>query len=403
MKSILGTPEASHENMSVGFLTYDLQEFTADCLSRVSRVLTYPMKAFPVMGRVARNVDFAYRPTSVEGRFFALHGKECTPEGLTSTINWGAAWDCVRESRVILLFGLQGGTALLTALLAILFRRRLISVNQTLPPEWERKRRWWVRLLKGWLLRRCEIHVIQTPITRKTLAEVYNLDSAAFVEAPFESGASIFEDLYAQVSESRDELREEFGWQKSECVFMYAGTLLRFKGVKTMLNAGAELKVSGMPFRLVFFGQEASQPGEPTIAEYRGIAEKLGIGDRVSFLGRRSAKDLARAYKAADVFILPTRRDMWPKVLVEASLAELPLITTTACGAAGSLVEHERTGLIIPPNDSSELAKAMARMLDPHTRREYGARARNYVAHFCSPEKEVAGYMEAILKCRRSK
>ena len=222
---------ASTKDIRVGFLTYDLQEFTADCLSRVAENLPFKMKAYPVFDRVAADrVAFPYRPSQVAGKFFAVRQKGSTPEGLTSSINWLAAWSSARESDVVVLFGIQGGTALVATLLAVLGRKRLISVNQTLPPEWERRRRWWVRWLKGWILHRCQVHVVQTPVTWQSLRQVYGIPADRCVEAPFESGARIFKELLAQVSESREELRRRFGWAPEKCVFSSWAPCCALKG-----------------------------------------------------------------------------------------------------------------------------------------------------------------------------
>ena len=69
-----------------------------------------------------------------------------------SNVNWQVAWRCVLESDIVVLFGLQGGTALVTAFLASVMRRKIISVNQTLPVAAEVKREWWVKWFKGWLM-----------------------------------------------------------------------------------------------------------------------------------------------------------------------------------------------------------------------------------------------------------
>lgn len=383
----------------VGFITYDLQEYTADCLSRIQRALKSPVKAYPVMERIAAGkVEFAFRPSKVKGRFFVVRKRGNTPEGLTYSINWGAAWACVRENQVVVLFGLQGGTALLGALLAKLFRRPLVSVNQTLPPEWELKRRWWVRRLKSLILGCCHIHVVQTPVTGKTLTQVYKINPETLVEAPCEAGATVFKQLFINVSESREQLRRKLGWREEECVFLFVGTLLRYKGVETILTAAAMLTSPSAKFRIIFLGPEAEQADEPSIAEYEMSARKLGIADLVFFAGRRSLQHLAHFYTGADVLLLPTQRDMWPKVLVEAGLAELALVTTSACGALGSLVENGNTGLIIPPDDPKALAEAMKELYNPRLRKELGSRAKEFITHFCDPEKEAAGYVKAVLK-----
>jgi glycosyltransferase involved in cell wall biosynthesis len=350
------------------------------------------------MRRVASDrIDFDFRPSVLEGASLLISVPDSTPEGFTSTVNWGAARDCARESDVVVLFGLQGGTALAAAALARFRGRPVVSVNQTLPPGAERRRRWWVRLLKGWLLHRCIVHVVQTPVSRDTLRDIYGLDPATFIEAPFESGASVFRALYAGVTESRDTIRRSFGWPSDACVFLFVGNMVRFKGVETLLDAAAILKTrTDAGFRVTFLGPESNAPGEPRLDDHRARAVAAGHADTVEIVGNCTLPDLARAYRAADALLLPTRKDCWPKVLVEAALAGLPLVTTDTCGAAGSLVRNGETGLVVPPGDPAALADAMERLLDPTLRARLGAAARAFVDAFCDPVREVDGYIRAV-------
>ena len=184
--------------------------------------------------------------------------------------------------------------------------------------------------------------------------------------------------------------------------FLFVGTLLRFKGVETIIDACARLQPEPARFRAVFIGPAAGQPGEPSIEAYERLARQKGVDRLAIFLGRRSLAELAAAYLAADALLLPTQRDMWPKVLVEAALAGLPLVTTTACGAAGALVKDGDTGLVIPPDDPAALAEAMRKLLDPDLRQSLGSKAREFVLKFCDPHLEAAGYVRAIKKALAS-
>jgi glycosyltransferase involved in cell wall biosynthesis len=108
--------------------------------------------------------------------------------------------------------------------------------------------------------------------------------------------------------------------------------------------------------------------------------------------------DLARAYLTADALLLPTQKDTWGKVLVEGALAGIPLVTTTACGAAGALVQDGETGLLIPPNDAKALSQAMEKLLDASLGKRLGAGAREIVLSFCNPLEEASGYVGAVEK-----
>jgi glycosyltransferase involved in cell wall biosynthesis len=388
--------------LKVGFLCYDLQDFTADCLSRIEASGAFQLKAYPIFHKIATDkVNFDYRPSQEEGKFIALSGGGRTPEGLAMTTNVGAAIHCVRESDAVVLFGIQGSTAALATLFARMSGKPLVSVNQTLPAEYERQRRWWIRNLKGLILRQCDVHVVQTPATARTLEQVYGISPRDCVDAPFEAGARVFGNLLAADTHEKSALRQELGWPTdAHPVFLFVGTLLRFKGIATLIQAAKILAAEGKDFRVVLVGPDPGQPDEPKLGDYRALAAKEGVDRWVEFAGRKPLSELPAYYKAADAFVLPTARDMWPKVLVEAALAGLPLVTTKACGAAEGLVKDDETGYVVEPGSASALANAMAKLWSAEHRNLLGARARKRCLDFCRPELEVAGFVEAVGRLR---
>lgn len=324
-----------------------------------------------------------------------MSGRNTTPEGFASNCNYEAASRCVSESDIIVLFGLQGATALLAASLASVQRKPLISVNQSLPIEWELRRRWWVRLLKSWLLRRCCVHVCQTAATYPVLTEVYGIQAARIEWAPFEAGADLFRNAPKPDANRCADLRRSLGAAGST-LFLFSGNLHPFKGVFDLIDASA-VAFRHIPGHCVFAGPEEPRNGpSASISAYMDRARALGIGDRVHFLGRLSHVDLAAWYVACDVVVLPTKKDCFPKVLVEAAVLRRPLITTTACGATGSIVKNGLTGFVVPPGSPEALADAMVRLAEPQLRAVLGENAFRAATEFCDPVAEAQGFARAI-------
>lgn len=114
------------------------------------------------------------------------------------------------------------------------------------------------------------------------------------------------------------------------------------------------------------------------------------------FLAPATPEKLADLYCAADALLLPTHKDCFPKVLVEAGLAGRPLVTTSACGSAGLIVQDGVNGFVIEPGNVSELAQAMAKLLNPKLRAKMGACSRAIVDQHCNMDLEVQGYIQAI-------
>ena len=312
----------SHElrtrKVNVGFLTYDVQPFTEDCLDRVDQALEgATITAYPVIAHPNQdNARFRVVPSRQKGRYFGVEIDQSTPEGFAYNVNWTAAWRCVSESEIVVLFGLQGATAMLTALLALLFRRPMLSVNQTLPIAWEKRRRWWVRLCKRWLLARCSLHISQSKATREVLTSLYGIGSNRLIDAPFEAGAQLFCQTLSTVSSTRDEIRTQLALPNCP-LFLFVGNLHPFKGVKVLLQAVARVSKVTPLFCVLAGPEEPANREGGTIDGYLELARSLAVEGRVRFTGRLTMEALARLYVASDTIVLPTYRDMFPKVLVE--------------------------------------------------------------------------------------
>ena len=105
---------------------------------------------------------------------------------------------------------------------------------------------------------------------------------------------------------------------------------------------------------------------------------------------------LFREYQRADVFCLPCRvsddgdRDGIPNVLVEAMASGLPVVTTSVSGIP-ELVDHEISGLIVPPDDPACTADALERIyLDTTLARRLGEAGRAVVASRFDGDRLIA-------------
>ena len=147
---------------------------------------------------------------------------------------------------------------------------------------------------------------------------------------------------------------------------------------------------------MVCVGEIAGQPGEWSLTDCHQQAKQRGILAEVIFPGVKPKPELAELYLGADVCILPTLKDTWGKVLVEGGIAGLPLLTTEACGSAGTLVVDRETGFVTPPAHPKALAEAMEKLMDPALRDRLGSEAKRVCLEFSDAEKETAGYVQAL-------
>lgn len=109
-------------------------------------------------------------------------------------------------------------------------------------------------------------------------------------------------------------------------------------------------------------------------------ARGLGIDAKISWLGAQSRDRVFQAYRASDLFVLPSKvaksgdRDGLPNVLMEAQLCELACVST-AVSAIPELIIDGETGLLVPPENVTELTAAIERLLRDDTARQQLASA----------------------------
>lgn len=147
------------------------------------------------------------------------------------------------------------------------------------------------------------------------------------------------------------------------------GCLAPRKDFGTLLEAMARLRDRGIPARLAIAGDG------PERAVLEAACRRLSLSDRVRFLGERS--DVDRLLPGFDVFTLSSREEGIPNALLEAMAAARPCVVTRVGGNA-EVLEHGRTGWLVPPQDPEALAAALAEALaDPAEadRRAAAARA----------------------------
>jgi glycosyltransferase involved in cell wall biosynthesis len=158
------------------------------------------------------------------------------------------------------------------------------------------------------------------------------------------------------------------------------GRLVEKKGFDVLVEAVAILAGRGVPVEAVIVGHRA--PIEPEVGPglERSIHER-GLAGRVHLLGPKTQAELFDEYRRASAFCLPCRvagsgdRDGIPNVLVEAMACGLPVVGTEVSGLP-ELVDSERNGLLVPPEDAEAVADALLGLYrDPELAHSLGRRA----------------------------
>lgn len=175
--------------------------------------------------------------------------------------------------------------------------------------------------------------------------------------------------------------RAAFGVAPDAFVVCLLGRLLRTKGHDVLIEALRELRAGGRPVVALCAGDG---PLREALAREAAAA---GLGDAFRLLGHTDARDVLWA---SDALALPSRREGFALVVPEAMLCGVVVVRTPAAGAAEQVADGV-TGRIVPFDDPSALARALAGLADaPAQRAEMAARARAHAAGRFTLDRMVA-------------
>jgi glycosyltransferase involved in cell wall biosynthesis len=174
-----------------------------------------------------------------------------------------------------------------------------------------------------------------------------------------------------------------------EVVIGAVARLSKEKGLHYLLEAFAAVAGSHPEARLLLAGEG------PERGRLERLAARLGLGERVRFLGEAPHEQVPAVLQELDVFAMPSTWEGFGVAALEAEAMEVPVVASNIHGIPDVVVDGE-TGLLVPPRDPQALATALERLAsDAGLRRRLGQAGRAFVAEHYSWEENTA-QMEAL-------
>ncbi len=183
-------------------------------------------------------------------------------------------------------------------------------------------------------------------IKSSQIKKIYEKNPEKFKEIPFSVDTKVFKPL--EGSKAKDNF------------VLFVGGLDRahyFKGVDVLIRAFSKIKSKNTKLMIV---------GEGDLKEeYKKIAEKLKISDRMVFTGKLNFKDLVKSYQRARALVLPSinKNEAFGIVLIEAMSCKTPVIASNLAGVR-SVFENEKSGLLVDPGSSLDLKNKLEKILN---------------------------------------
>ncbi len=186
----------------------------------------------------------------------------------------------------------------------------------------------------------------------------------------------------------REALRGQLGVAADAVLVLLVAHNYRLKGADVFIKTIAETaRRGGNVCGLIVGGSDDGV--------YRGLSEKLGVGERMFF--HEAADRIERYYAAADVYLHPTFYDPMSLVVLEALASELPVITTRYNGASEIMTEGAEGFVVAEPRDVDAMVGALEQLLDPGRRDRMSAAARALALEY-PLERNYRGILECYAK-----
>lgn len=189
---------------------------------------------------------------------------------------------------------------------------------------------------------------------------------------------------------SKEALCDEFSLPKDAFVIGIVAQLIQRKGHRYLIDAVSSLKESYPQLRVLCFGQG------PLRAQLENTVKEKKVDTFISFVGFRH--DLPKWLGGLDLLVHPADMEGLGVSLLQASAAKVPIIATNAGGLPEAVLDQV-TGLIIPPNDTLSLTKAMKRLIDDETlRKSFGKAGQSRILDEFSVDAMAKGNLAVYQK-----
>lgn len=205
-----------------------------------------------------------------------------------------------------------------------------------------------------------------------------------------------------------DEAKDFIGLPNGQSMLLFVGRIEPLKGVDTLFEAISRLKAQGIlgthPICVAVIGGEPDASPQAMSAEMerlQALRTSLGIGDIVTFLGRRDQDTLQYYYASSEFVVVPSHYESFGLVALEAMACGRPVVASETGGLV-YLVRDGETGFHVPAEDPDALGDRIRQLLeDEILRTRLGRQAAEYAKGYAWPviaDQIVAVYASLVKK-----
>jgi glycosyltransferase involved in cell wall biosynthesis len=257
----------------------------------------------------------------------------------------------VREEKIDLIHAHLLYAVIWGALVSRITRVPMVATLHTAPPSARSKYGFLDRIMRLVVNRWARLVVMVSDAQRKEYVAGRAFDAAKL--RVVHNGIDL-ERFARDPEEARARLERELAIPALSPIVITVSVLRDVKGIDVLLEAAGLVaeRIPSVQFAIVGDG--------PQRKELHALATSLDVQQRVHWLGHRD--DVETLLAGCDLYVLPSRADALPTVLMEALAARLPGVASDV-GGVSEIIEPEQTGRLVPPGDPVKLAAAISDLL----------------------------------------
>ncbi len=213
-------------------------------------------------------------------------------------------------------------------------------------------KRWWLRRNRAVAKQAARI-IASTDRERQELITTLDLPRDRVVVIP-----NGLDERAVKTLRPDERRRNQLGVQPSERVILYFGRIQYIKGVDITIEALARLK--DIPWRFVLVGRDDGE-----LTKLQDQARRLGVIDRLMFMGPQFGTDLKSLMSFSDVFVFNSRSESFPIAVLNACAAGLPMVLSPECRLPE--VGEWKAGIVLTENTPEQTVNALRQILSDPT------------------------------------
>jgi len=191
----------------------------------------------------------------------------------------------------------------------------------------------------------------------------------------------------------KHDTRRRLGLHEDKIIILFVGLINERKGVLDLLKALREVVQLHSNVQLLLVGATLMADAAFLQAVQQYIAE-WHLAERVHFVNKH-VDNVADYMRASDIFCLPTKREGFSMVIIEAMASGLPVVASRLEGVTTGVIRSDREGKLVPEGDASKLADALIELIGaPTLRVRIGRAARERVLSEFTDEIVDAQYLQ---------